>query len=76
MDDDRSFVSELFLGLVYLTDEFDEAFAAARHALFGPVGKLKLAHGATLAVLRKQHSTTLTFKRWLQLRFDCNLTAL
>ena len=52
MYDDRSFVSELFLRFVYLTDEFDEAFAGRRHALLRPVSELELSHGPALPVLR------------------------
>jgi len=58
VDDDRSLVSELLLGLVYLADELDESLAARRHALFRPVGELELSHGPTLAVLRAVETHT------------------
>ena len=51
VNDDGSFVSKLFLGLMYLTDELDEPLAAVRHTLVWPVSKLKLSYCATLAVL-------------------------
>lgn len=51
MNDDRSFVSKLFLSLVYLTDQLDETLTAVRYTLLRPVSELELSYGATLAVL-------------------------
>jgi len=46
-----SFVSELLLRLVYLSDEIDERFGTARHTVLGPVRELKLTNRTRLTIL-------------------------
>ena len=55
VDGDGSLLPELLLGLVNLTEEFDEALSGFGNALFGPVGKLELADGARLSVAGVRH---------------------
>jgi len=74
VNDDRSFMSKLLLGLVYLTNEFNEALAVVRYTLFRPVGELELSYGPTLAVLNTPSHITLllhvqTHRACIRLRF-------
>jgi len=50
VDGDWPFLAELFLGLVDLANEIDEALAGLGHALLWPLGELELAHSARLSV--------------------------
>ena len=51
MNGDRSVLTELLLGFMYLTDEVDESLARLGDSLLGPISELELSHGARLAVL-------------------------
>ena len=46
MDGDWSVLTELFLGLVHLANEVDEALATFGHTLFRPISELELPHRA------------------------------
>ena len=55
MDGYRALLSELFLGLVNLTDEVDEALARLGDALLRPVSELELSDGPALAISSVRH---------------------
>lgn len=45
VDSERSFLAELFLGLVHLSNKVYESFGRLGYALFRPVGELELPDG-------------------------------
>ena len=60
MNGDRSVLSELLLGFMNLTDEFNERLSAARQTVIRPVSELELTHRARLTVLATTVYSTFT----------------
>ena len=51
MHDDRTLLTEAFLGLVHLSNEINESFAHFRHALFGPFRVVEMPNRSRLTIL-------------------------
>lgn len=64
MNGDGSILSELLLGLVHLSQEVDETFAALRHSLFRPVRELELTNRPRRAVASIGHLPKTNLRRF------------
>lgn len=54
VDGDGAILAELFLGLVHLANEVNEALPRLWHALFRPVRELELPDSPGLAILERR----------------------